>query len=296
MHEQDWLAGRFEENRSRLRAVAYRMLGSLSEADDAVQEAWLRLSRSEADGVDNLPGWLTTVVSHICLDILRTRSSRREEVLPGSESGTGDTAGHSIDPEQEAVMADAVGVAVLVLLDRLAPAERLAFVLHDMFGLSFDEIGPIVGRSAIATRQLASRARRRVQGGEYGTNADLKRQRALTDEFLTALRSGDIERLVSVLDPDVVVRLDAATTGSGAPREIHGAQHWAKGAVAFSRSVGSHDVEPALIDGTVGLVWAPHGKLRRVVRFRFAQDRIAEVEIIADPERLRDLDLALLET
>src|SRR5215475_11642715 len=266
MYEQDWLADRFEENRSRLRAVAYRMLGSLSEADDAVQESWLRLSRSEAGGIDNLPGWLTIVVAHICLDILRTRSSRREEALSGSTSGTGDTAGHGIDPEQEAVMADAVGVAVLVLLDTLAPAERLAFVLHDMFGFSFDEIGPIVGRSPIATRQLASRARRRVQGTEYSANSDLKRQRELTDEFLTALRNGDIEGLVAVLDPEVVVRIDPAAAGGGAPREIHGARNWARG--AFSRSVGSvHYVEPALVDGTAGLVWAPHGKLQRVVRF-----------------------------
>jgi RNA polymerase sigma factor (sigma-70 family) len=233
MCEQDWLADRFEENRSRLRAVAYRMLGSLSEADDAVQEAWLRLSRSEAGGIDNLQGWLTTVVAHICLDILRTRSSRREEALLGSTSGTGNTAGHAIDPEQEAVMADAVGVAVLVLLDRLAPAERLAFVLHDMFGFSFDEIGPIVGRSPIATRQLASRARRRVQGAGYSTNSDLNRQRELTDVFLTALRSGDIEALVAVLDPDVVVRMDPAASRGGAPREIRGAQNWARGAVAF---------------------------------------------------------------
>ena len=293
MHEQNWLADRFEENRSRLRAVAYRMLGSLSEADDAVQEAWLRLSR-EAGGIDNLAGWLTTVVAHICLDILRSRSSRQEEGLPGSTSGTGDTVGHSIDPEQEAVMAYAVGVAVLVLLDRLAPAERLAFVLHDMFGFSFDEIGPIVGRSPIASRQLASRARRRVQGAEYSANSGLKRQRELTDAFLTALRSGDIEGLVAVLDPDVVVRMDAAASRGGAPREIRGAQNWARGAVAFARSVGGHYVEPAVVDGTVGLVWAPHGKLQRVVRFTFAKDKIAQVEIIADPARLRGLELNVM--
>jgi RNA polymerase sigma-70 factor (ECF subfamily) len=291
MYEQDWLADRFEENRSRLRAVAYRMLGSLSEAEDAVQETWLRLSRSEAGGIDNLPAWLTTVVAHICLDILRTRSARREEGLPGSTLGTGDTAGHGIDPEQEAVMADAVGAAVLVLLDRLAPAERLSFVLHDMFGLSFDEIGTIVGRSPIATRQLASRARRRVQGTEYRANSDLKRQRELTDVFLTALRSGDIEGLVAVLDPDVVVRMDPVAAGGGTPREIRGAQNWARGAVAFSRSVGGHYVAPALVDGTVGLVWAPHGKLQRVVRFTFAKDKISQVEIIADPARLRGFDL-----
>ena len=294
MNEQNWLADRFEENRSRLRSVAYRMLGSLSEADDAVQEAWLRLSRSEAGGIDNLAGWLTTVVAHICLDILRSRSSRQEEGLPGSTSGPGDTPGRGIDPEQEAVMADAVGVAVLVLLDRLAPAERLAFVLHDMFGLSFDEIGPIVGRSPVASRQLASRARRRVQGAEYSANSGLKRQRELTDAFLTAVRSGDIEGLVAILDPEVVVRIDPAAAGGGAPREIRGAQNWARGAVAFARSVGGHYVEPALVDGTVGLVFAPHGKLQRVVRFTFAQDKIAQVEIIADPARLRGLELNVM--
>jgi RNA polymerase sigma factor (sigma-70 family) len=294
MSGKDWLAERFEENRNRLRAVAYRMLGSLSEADDAVQEAWLRLSRSDAGSIDNLPGWLTTVVARICLDTLRTRSSHREEVLPGDTSATTAIAGHGIDPEQEAVMADAVGVAVMVMLERLAPAERLAFVLHDMFGLSFDEIGPIVGRSAIATRQLASRARRRVQGaGTVATNSDLKRQRELTATFLTALRNGDIESLVTVLDPDVVVRIDEAAARSGA-REIRGALNWARGAVTFSRSVGVHNVESALVDGTVGLVWAPHGKLKRALRFTFAQDKIMQVDIIADPARLRDLDLAAL--
>jgi RNA polymerase sigma-70 factor (ECF subfamily) len=292
MAGQDWLADRFEENRSHLRAVAYRMLGSLSEADDAVQETWLRLSRSDAGGIDNLSGWLTTVVAHICLDILRTRSSRREEVLPDTTAGPTLIGGHAIDPEKEAVMADAVGVAVLIMLDRLDPAERLAFVLHDMFGLSFDEIAPIVGRSAVASRQLASRARRRVQGAGSAANSDLKRQRELTDTFLTALRSGDIESLVAVLDPDVVVRIDAAATRSGAPREIRGAVNWAKGAVAFSRGVGAHNVEAAMVDGTVGLVWAPQGKLQRALRFTFAQDKITQVEVIADPARLRDLDLA----
>jgi RNA polymerase sigma-70 factor (ECF subfamily) len=295
MYEQDWLADRFEENRSHLRGVAYRMLGSLSEADDALQETWLRLSRSDAAGIDNLPGWLTTVVARICLDILRARSSRREEVLPGDTAGTaGSSRGHGIDPEQEAVMADAVGVAVLVVLDRLAPAERLAFVLHDMFGLSFDEISPIVGRSTIATRQLASRARRRVQGAGPAANSDVKRQRELTDAFLTALRNGDIESLVNVLDPDVVVRIDEGVARSGVPREIHGALNWAKGAVAFSRGVGVHNVEPALVDGTVGLVWAPNGKMLRAVRFTFAQEKIVQVDIIGDPVRLRDLDLRSL--
>ena len=293
MVAQDWLAGRFEENRSHLRAVAYRMLGSLNDADDAVQEAWLRLSRSDAGDIDNLSGWLTTVVARICLDILRTRSSRREEVLPDSPAGATRSAAYAIDPEQEAVMADAVGVAVLVMLDRLAPAERLTFVLHDMFGLSFDEIAPIVGRSPIASRQLASRARRRVQGVGSTANSDLKRQRELADAFLTALRAGDIEGLLAVLDPDVVVRLDEATTPSGVPREIRGARNWARGAVAFSKNVGVHYVEPAIVDGTVGLVWAPHGKLQRALRLTFAQHKIVRVDIIGDPARLRDLSLGV---
>ena len=293
MVEKNWVAERFEENRNHLRAVAYRMLGSLGDADDAVQEAWLRLSRSDAGEIDNLSGWLTTVVARICLDILRTRSSRREEVLPDIPAGVTRTTGHGIDPEQEAVMADAVGVAVLVVLDRLAPAERLAFVLHDMFGLSFDEIAPIVGRSVMASRQLASRARRRVQGAGSTANPDLKRQRELADVFLTALRGGDIEGLLAVLDPDVLVRLDEATTPSGVPREIRGAQNWARGAVAFSKSVGIHYVEPAIVDGSVGLVWAPHGRLQRALRFTFARDKIVQVDILADPIRLRGLNLGV---
>ena len=227
------------------------------------------------------------MVARICLDILRTRSSRREEVLPDSPAGATRSAAYAIDPEQEAVMADAVGVAVLVMLDRLAPAERLTFVLHDMFGLSFDEIAPI------ASRQLASRARRRVQGVGSTANSDLKRQRELADAFLTALRAGDIEGLLAVLDPDVVVRLDEATTPSGVPREIRGARNWARGAVAFSKNVGVHYVEPAIVDGTVGLVWAPHGKLQRALRLTFAQDKIVRVDIIGDPARLRDLSLGV---
>lgn len=292
MDNQDWLARQFEENRGRLRAVAYRMLGSMNEAEDAVQEAWLRLSRSEASAIDNLAGWLTTVVARIALDMLRSRSSRGEEGLVEETTPAMPDAGRGIDPEQEALMADSVGAAVLVMLDRLAPAERLAFVLHDMFGFSFDEIAPIVGRSPLATRQIASRARRRVQGTGDPPVAEVKRQRETTEKFLEALRNGDVEGLLAVLDPEVVVRMDAAA--GGIPREIRGALNWAKGAVAFSKSVGVHYVEPALVDGTVGMVWAPHGKLKRALRLKFAEGRIAQVEIIADPERLRDLDLAVL--
>lgn len=294
MDNQDWLAKQFEENRGRLRAVAYRMLGSVNEAEDAVQEAWLRLSRSEAGAIDNLPGWLTTVVSRICLDMLRARSSHGEELLSeDSAAGTVDSS-HAINPEQETLMADSVSVALLVMLDRLAPAERLALVLHDMFGFSFDEIASIVGRSPIAARQLASRARRRVQGAQEVPIEGLRQQREATEAFLTALRNGDIEGLLAVLDPEVVVRIDAASSGSGAPREIRGAVNWARGAVAFSRSVGVQGVETALVDGTVGMIWAPQGKLQRVLRITFAGGKIAGIEIIGDPERLRELDLAVL--
>src|SRR5512134_1002757 len=232
MSEPDYLAERFEEHRAHLRAVAYRMLGSLSAVDDAVQEAWLRLSRADATGIDNLGGWLTTVVARVCLDILRSRQSRREEPFApdAPEPVAAGTRGSS--PEQEAVLADSVGLALLVVLDRLAPAERLAFVLHDMFAVPFEEIAPIVGRSAEAARQLASRARRRVRGGTAVPDPDLVRQREVVEAFLAALRGGDFEGLLAVLDPDLVVRADMPVP-SGAPAEIRGAAAWAKGAVAY---------------------------------------------------------------
>jgi RNA polymerase sigma-70 factor (ECF subfamily) len=290
--ENEWLAERFEENRSHLRAVAYRMLGSLNDADDAVQEAWLGLSRSGADGIENLGGWLTTVTAHVCLDMLRARTSRREESLQTEVAERAAGRMGRTDPEEEALLA--VGLALLVVLDRLSPAERLAFVLHDMFAVSFDEIGDIVGRSATAARQLASRARRRVQGAATAAAVDLIQQRRVANAFLTALRAGDFEGLVAVLDPDVVVRLDEGAATPGAPREIRGAENWARGAVAFSRMAQS--VQLAVVNGAVGLVLAPHGKLQRVLSFTMSGGKIAEVDIIADPKRLQELELAMSES
>lgn len=298
VNENDWLAERFEENRGHLRAVAYRMLGSPSEADDAVQESWLRLSRSEASGIENLGGWLTTVVARVCLDMLRSRSARREEPLDAdlpepALRPLGDAK--QIDPEEEALMADSVGLAMLVVLDRLAPAERLAFVLHDTFAVPFEEIAAILGRSPTAARQLASRARRRVRGVD-AVPAKVSQQREVVDAFLAALRAGDFEGLIAVLDPDVVVRIDEAAARPGAAREIRGAENWARGAIAYSRSISQsvRFVSPALVDGKAGLIWAPHGRLLRVVRFAIVDGKIVEVEIIADPARLRQLDLAVL--
>lgn len=294
MTEHGWLAARFEENRSHLRGVAYRMLGSLSEADDAVQETWLKLSRSDTTEIENLGGWLTTVTARVCLDMLRWRKSRREEPqdvqLHEPPPANLDA---QIDPEQETMLAESVGLALLVVLEKLTPAERLAFVLHDMFAVSFDEIGSIVGRSPAATRQLASRARRRVQGAPLGSDADLNRQRKVVDAFLAALRAGDFEGLLAVLDPDVVVRIDPGAGAPGAPSLIRGARNWAKGAIAFASRVRSG--QPALVDGAVGIVSAPRGRLYRALRFTIKDGRIAEVDIIADPDRLRKLDLAVLE-
>lgn len=293
--ENDRLAQRFEENRSRLRAVAYRMLGSMNEAEDAVQEAWLRLSRSEASSIESIEAWLTTVVAHVCLDVLRARKSHREKTVEDHDSISVENRPGATDPERDALLADSVGLALLVILDRLNPAERLAFVLHDMFAVGFDEIASIVGRSPTAVRQLASRARRRVQGGTTSTSANVREQREIVDSFLLALRAGDFEGLMNVLDPDVHVRIDAASARPGAPREIHGAGNWARGAIAFSRSAGPvRNVEPALIDGRVGLVWAPAGRLSRVLRFAFRGGKIASVDIIADPASLRALDLVVL--
>lgn len=292
MADREWLAERFEESRGHLRAVAYRMLGSLNEADDAVQESWLRLSRSDANDIENLSAWLTTVVARVCLDMLRSRTSRREESLD-EQVAEPVTMRHAVpNPEQEALLADSVGLALLVVLDRLTPAERLAFVLHDMFAVSFEEISAIVGRSPDAARQLASRARRRVQGAEPVSKTGLGEQRQVVSAFLTALRSGDFERLITVLDPDVVVHIDEAAGRPGAPREIRGAHNFAKGAVTFAQI--AHQVEPMLINGDVGLAWAPEGKLSRVLAFSFKDGKIAQVEIIADVARLEKLDLAVL--
>jgi RNA polymerase sigma factor (sigma-70 family) len=259
-----------------------------------VQEAWLRLSRSDTSGVRNLGGWLTTVVGRVCLDMLRGRRSRREELLDGAlpEPIAGDNRVDPVDPEQEAELADSVGLALLVVLQTLDPAERLAFVLHDMFAMPFDEIAPIVGRTPTAARQLASRARRRVQGGGAVPDADLTRRREVVDAFLAASRGGGFDALVAVLDPDVVLRIDAAAVPAGATRLIRGAPAVAGQALLFSRR--ARFTRPTLVNGAVGLVVAPRGRLRLVLGFTIARGKITEIDIIADPERLDQLDLAVL--
>jgi RNA polymerase sigma factor (sigma-70 family) len=298
MDEQGWLTERFEENRPRLRGVAYRMLGSLSEAEDAVQEAWLRLERTDTATVENLGGWLTTVVSRVCLDVLRSRKSRREEPIGAQVTEPSVVHGEGADPEGEAVLADSVGVALLVVLDTLTPAERLAFVLHDLFAMPFDEIGSIVGRSPDAAKQLASRARRRVRGAPAPSDAGRARQGEVVEAFLRAARAGDFEGLLAVLDPDAVVRIDAAAridappSDAGTAREVRGASTWAKQFIALSR--GLRFVQPALIDGSVGLIFAPRGKLSRALTFAFTNAKVTRVEVIGDPARLRELDIAVL--
>lgn len=289
MAEHEWLAERFEANRGHLRTVAYRMLGSLSEADDAVQEAWLRLSRSDTNGVENLGGWLTTVVARVSLDMLRSRQSRREEPWGADVPEPVASRGDGTDPEHEALLAGSVGPALLVVLDTLAPAERVAFVLHDMFAVPFDEIAPIVGRSPAAARQLASRARRRVQGAAPVPEADITRQREVVDAFLAASRGGDLAALLAVLDPDVVLRADGAAVQMGASKEVRGAA-----AVADTFSRRARFAQPALVNGAVGLVWAPGGQPRVVFGVRIALGKIVEIDLIADPEHLGQLDLATL--
>ena len=275
----------FEQHRSHLRGVAYRMLGSLAEAEDAVQEAWLRLDRADASDVANPRGWLTTIVARICLDMLRTRKSRGEEALDLRADRHAST-----DAEQELVLADSVGLALLIVLDKLDPAERLAFVLHDLAGLSFEEIADILQRSPEATRQLASRARRRVQGSRR-PDTDLASQRHSVESFIAALRQGDVEGMIAVLHPDVVGR---ATDDKGNVREVRGARTWASGAVAFAQ-FAKHRMAAALIDGAVGLVMAPKGRLLRALCFEFEGDRIVRAEIITDRARLDALDIAALE-
>jgi RNA polymerase sigma factor (sigma-70 family) len=292
MDEHKLLLERFEANRANLRAVAYRMLGSLSEAEDAVQEAWLRLSRSDVSDVENLGGWLRTVIARVCLDMLRSRQSRREEPLDTDGPEPVVVREQKIDPEQEVMLADSVGLALLVVLETLDPAERVAFVLHDMFDLPFDEIAPILGRSPAAARQLASRARRRVRGEAAVPDAELTRQREVVDAFLAASRRGDFEALLAVLDPDVVVRADPAAARTGASTEVHGAPAVAKQALTYSR--GSRFAQLALVNGTAGIVVAPRGRLSVVVTFKIAREKIVEIEVVADRARLRQLDLAVI--
>ena len=288
MEDREWLAAQFEEHRTHLRAVAYRVLGSLSEADDAVQEAWLRLSRSDADEIENLGGWLTTVVARLSLNMLRSRRTRSEEPFTVQLPDPIIDPADGTDPEHEALLADSVGLALLIVLETLNPAERLAFVLHDMFALPFDEIAPIIDRSPEATRQLASRARRRVQGERTAPDPDLDRQREVVDAFLAASRAGDFAGLLAVLDPDVVLRHDL---GDGV-REVRGAEAVASQARAFSE-VGLV-VHPALVNGAVGAVSARDGKPFSLGSLTVRGGRIVAVDIIADPERLAQLDLTAL--
>ncbi|MCT9078224.1 RNA polymerase sigma factor SigJ [Streptomyces fulvoviolaceus] len=292
MNGTDLLAERFEEHRGHLRAVAYRMLGSLSEAEDAVQETWLKLSRSDTDGIRNLGGWLTTVTGRVCLDMLRSRAARREDPLDDTFVPDPVISPLSrIDPEQEVLQADSVGLALLVVLENLEPAERLAFVLHDMFAVPFDDIAPIVERSSAATRQLAGRARRRVQGAAPSSEPDLGKQREVLDAFLAACNAGDFEALVAVLHPDVVLRADsgALVGGAAASKVVRGAKAVAEQAMLFRRF--AQDARLALVNGDVGVVNAPEGRPLSVMGVTVAEGRIVALHILADPERLARLGL-----
>ena len=296
MNDEELLAGRFEEHRGRLRAVAYRMLGSLPEAEDAVQETWLKLSRTDADDIRNLGGWLTTVVGRICLDLLRSRTARREDLIDETfaETFVPDpliSPLTDLDPEEEVLHADSVGLALLVVLETLEPAERLTFVLHDMFAVPFDDIAPIVERSSAATRQLASRARRRVQGARPSTDPDLVRQREIVEAFLAAAREGDFDALVALLHPDVALRADsgALVRGAAASKAVCGARAVAEQALMFAPF--ARFARLALVNGSVGVVNAPEGQLLSVMGVTVADGRITEVYILSDPDRLERLDL-----
>jgi RNA polymerase sigma factor (sigma-70 family) len=291
--EQAWLAERFEEHRTRLRAVAYRMLGSVSDADDAVQEAWLRLSRTDSSSVENLAGWLTTVVARVCLNVLRARESRREEPLDVHVPDPIISNEAGVEPEHEALLADSVGLALLVVLDTLTPAERLAFVLHDMFAVSFEEIATMIERSPAAARQLASRARRRVRGTVPAPDPDLTRQREVVEAFLAAARDGDFEALVAVLDPDVVLRADGGKARARYNVVIHGARAVAEQAVLAKRLAPF--ARPALINGAAGIVAVAAGRTLAVMAFTVTHGKIVAIDVLNDPERLADLDLADLD-
>ncbi len=285
MSERDVLAQEFEAHRTHLRAVAHRMLGSVAEADDAVQEAWLRLDRAGGDGVDNLRAWLTTVVSRVCLDQLRTRAARREEpVEPHAEAPAA-----ALSPEEQAVLADSVGAGLLVVLDALSPGERIAFVLHDLFGVPFDEIAPVVGRSTAATKMLASRARRRVRGADE-PHRDRDRERRVVAAFLDASRSGDFARLLALLDPDVTVRADATVVSFGSAPEVRGAT-----AVVETFSGRARAARLALINGVPGAVWLQGGEPRVVLAFTVVGERIVGIDLVADPDRLAALDLEVID-
>ncbi|MGD0394258.1 MAG: sigma-70 family RNA polymerase sigma factor [Acidimicrobiales bacterium] len=295
MDENDWLAERFEEQRTHLRAVAYRMLGSLTEADDAVQDAWVRVSRAETGGVENLGGWLTTIVARVCLNMLRSRTVRREESWEGHVPDPVISPEGVLQPEEEALLADSVGLALQVVLDTLAPAERLAFVLHDMFDLPFEEIAPMVGRSPGAARQLASRARRRVKGSEVpAPDPDFARQRAVVDAFYMAARSGDFDALVDLLHPDVVLRADFGPSRPAASIVVHG-----PAAVARQARLGANpaaQIQPASVNGAAGVVITLDGRPHAVMAFTVADDKIVEIDVIADPERVGRVASAVLRT
>jgi RNA polymerase sigma factor (sigma-70 family) len=292
MEKHEWLAQAFEAERPHLRAVAYRLLGSLSEAEDAVQEAWLHLSRSDTGSVRNLGGWLTTVVARISLNMLRSRQSRREESLEAAELEPGMREPSVTDPEQEALMTDSVGLALLVVLEALSPAERLAFVLHDIFAVPFHEIAPLVERSETATRQLASRARHRVRAGAKVQGDDLPASREMVDAFLSASRAGNFEALLALLDPDVVYRADYGAALAGRSQVIRGAAAVVKQARVFMRL--ARFAQPVLVNDAVGIIVAPYGRLRYVAHFTITGGKIAEINVIADPAVLRQLRLAVL--
>jgi RNA polymerase sigma factor (sigma-70 family) len=293
MDENDWLAERFEEHRAHMRAVAYRMLGSLAEADDAVQDAWVRVSRAGAGEVENLGGWLTTIVARVCLNVLRSRGARREDAIGAYVPDPVVTPEGALPPDEEAVLADSVGLALLVVLDTMAPAERLAFVLHDMFDLPFEEIAPMVGRSPAAARQLASRARRRVRGAEVpAPDADLARQRDVVDAFFLAARGGDFEALVALLDPDVVLRADFGARRRPASRVVHGAEDVARQALMFS--VPAAELHPALVNGAAGVVVTVHGQPFAVMGFTVTEGRIVEIDAIGDADRVGRIAASVL--
>lgn len=289
MRQDNWLAARFEERRPHLRAVAYRLLGSREAADDAVQESWIRLSRSDPGQVENLTGWLTTIVAHVCLDMIRSRRARPEEPVgpqvPESLTDPSDLA----RPEEHALIADSIGPAMLVILDTLSPPERIAFVLHDIFGVSFEEIAAIIGKTAAASRQLGSRARRRVQGTGHASSPSRSRQRDVVDAFLAASREGHFEALLAVLDPEVVLHGDTAAIAAGSPVGVCGAHE-----VARTFSGRARDARPALIDGEAGLVWAPRGQPKVVFALHIDGDVITRIDMIADPGRLADLEVVIL--
>ena len=295
MDENQWLADRFEEHRAHLRAVAYRMLGSLAEAEDAVQDTWLRLSRAGVDEVENLGGWLTTITARVCLNMLRSRGRRREESLEVRLPDPVVSLDGELQPEEEALLADSVGLALLVVLDTLNPAERLAFVLHDMFDLPFEQIAPMVGRTPAAARQLASRARRRVKGADIQADPDLARQREVVDAFFAAARGGDFDALVAVLDPGVVLRIDAGARRPAASMAIRGAAAVARQALTgLATALRATRLRPALVNGATGVIVTRHGQPVTVMGFTVTDGKIAEIDAIADPERIRKITAAVL--